>query len=341
MKTSNSFYVVSKSLDKVFQGKYNQLRQLLEYMELYSFWKFQKKLQKDGSFYCSDVFLSKKLNLARGTIIKNRKELKKKGFINFTTNIQKGSATYIFINTSKIEEIQNSNEDIGNINDLEEQDIEDEIQVIAKNAISEKETLLKFGVISGDKLYLDGYKVKPTKEKEVGNKKKSPEKKPKKEKSNALAIVEVQAPIQAEQMDYKQRIINAWNTIASRYETTPSIAIVTDARLKNFKNVLKLLNMNEYQFFNSINKALSESKFLRGIGKKWRADFDFFLNKNKILKVIEGAYRDNPNEVMEILQDPNRMGYKEAQDLREKIKMEQWLNDDFKKEKEEQSALPF
>ena len=128
VKTTSSFYLVSKSLDKVFRGRYNQLRQLIEYMELYSFWKFQKKLQKDGSFYCSDSFLAQKLNLARGTIIKNRKELKEKGFIDFTTSLQKGSATYIFINTSKIEEIQNSNEDIGSINDLEAQDIEDEIQ---------------------------------------------------------------------------------------------------------------------------------------------------------------------------------------------------------------------
>ena len=312
MKTSNSFYVVSKSLDKVFQGRYNQLRQLLEYMELYSFWKFQKRLQKDGSFYCSDVFLSKKLNLARGTIIKNRKELKEKVFINFTTNIQKESATYIFINTSKIEEIQNSNEDIGNINDLEAQDIEDEIQ--------EQPEILQ----------------EPIEEKQVSNKKKPTEKNTKKEESNALTIVQTNIPIE-DAVSYKQRIITAWNTIASRYETTPSIAIVTDTRLKKFKNILKFANMDEHQFFNAINKALSESKFLRGIGKKWRANFDFFLNQNSFLKVIEGAYRDNPNEIMEILQDPAKMSFKEAQELREKIEMEKWLHDE---EKEEPKALP-
>ena len=315
VKTTSSFYLVSKSLDKVFRGRYNQLRQLIEYMELYSFWKFQKKLQKDGSFYCSDSFLAQKLNLARGTIIKNRKELKEKGFIDFTTSLQKGSATYIFINTSKIEEIQNSNEDIGSINDLEAQDIEDEIQ--------EQPEILQ----------------EPIEEKQVSNKKKPTEKNTKKEESNALTIVQTNIPIE-DAVSYKQRIITAWNTIASRYETTPSVSIITDARLKNFKNVLKLLGMNEYQFFNAINKALAESKFLRGIGKKWRADFDFFLNKNKILKVIEGAYRDNPNEIMEILQDPAKMSFKEAEDLREKIKIKE-LEEKYKQEEaEEQLVLP-
>ena len=309
MKTTSSFYLVSKSLDKVFRGRYNQLRQLIEYMELYSFWKFQKKLQKDGSFYCSDSFLAQKLNLARGTIIKNRKELKEKGFIDFTTNLQKGSATHIFINASKIEEIQNSNEDIGSINDLEAQDIEDEIQgqpEILQESIEETSVVAKNATV----------------EKEVGK--------------TELAIVEAKAPIE-DAMSYKQRIITAWNTIASRYETTPSIAIVTDTRLKKFKNILKFANIDERQFFNAINKALSESKFLRGIGKKWRANFDFFLNQNSFLKVIEGAYKDNPNEIMEILQDPAKMSFKEAQELREKIEMERWLHDE---EKEEPKALP-
>ena len=40
---------------------------------------------------------------------------------------------------------------------------------------------------------------------------------------------------------------------------------------------------------------------------------------------------------MEILQDPAKMSFKEAQELREKIEMEKWLHDE---EKEEPKALP-
>ena len=148
-----------------------------------------------------------------------------------------------------------------------------------------------------------------------------------------LAIVE-KSPTNQE---YCERIKIAWNAIASRYETTPIINVVTETRLKHFKNLLKYYKIDEKQFFNSVNKALSESKFLRGIGKKWRADFDFFINKSSYLKAIEGAYRDNPNEIMEILQDPAKMSFKEAQELREKIEMEKWLHDE---EKEEPKALP-
>ena len=162
-----------------------------------------------------------------------------------------------------------------------------------------------------------------TVEKEVRNK----------ENSAELAVVEKSPSNQ----EYCERIKIAWNTIASRYETTPSVTVVTETRLKHFKNILKYYKIDEKQFFNSVNKALSESKFLRGIGKKWRADFDFFINKSSYLKAIEGAYRDNPNEIMEILQDPAKMSFKEAQELREKIEMEKWLHDE---EKEEPKALP-
>ena len=154
-----------------------------------------------------------------------------------------------------------------------------------------------------------------------------------KETTADLAIVEKSPSNQ----EYCERIKIAWNAIASRYETTPSVTVVTETRLKHFKNILQYYKIDEKQFFNSVNKALSESKFLRGIGKKWRADFDFFINKSSYLKAIEGAYRDNPNEIMEILQDPAKMSFKEAQELREKIEMEKWLHDE---EKEEPKALP-
>ena len=157
-----------------------------------------------------------------------------------------------------------------------------------------------------------------------------------KEKSTELAIVE-KSPTNQE---YCERIKIAWNAIASRYETTPSVTVVTETRLKHFKNLLKYYKIDEKQFFNSVNKALSESKFLRGIGKKWRADFDFFINKSSYLKSIEGAYRDNPNEIMEILQDPAKMSFKEAQELREKIKIKE-LEEKYKQEEtEEQLVLP-
>ena len=185
---------------------------------------------------------------------------------------------------------------------------------------------------------VDEKNLKPAKEKQVGNKKKSTEKKPKKEESNALTIVEMQAPIQAEQLDYKQRVINAWNFIASRYETTPKIQLLSEKRLKQFKNSLKFFNMDERTFFNRINETLRCSKYLRGLTKDWRADFDWFINPNNALKAFEGRYKDNPNRIMEILQDPASMSFREAQEAREKLKMEQWLHNE--EEAEEQKALP-
>lgn len=122
---------------------------------------------------------------------------------------------------------------------------------------------------------------------------------------------------------YKNKIVNAWNLVASKNDL-PKIIMLKDDRLKKFKAVLKYLNYDEKTFFNAINNALCHSKFLRGVGKKWRADFDFFLSKQKALKAIEGGYKDNENEFLERLQDVETMSYREAQQTREKLEMQQW-----------------
>lgn len=269
------------------------------------------KLRDDKSFYLSIQKINEECfgnKCSRNSIKKYLKGLEEKNFIQKFDG-EKGFANYFKLNFDHINSLVGQVETV-----IEEDYVENEIQeqpeipAVAKNETTE-------------------------------NKKKSSAKKTKKEESNALTIVETKVPIE-DAMSYKQRIITAWNTIASRYETTPSIAIVTDTRLKKFKNILKFANMDEHQFFNAINKALSESKFLRGIGKKWRANFDFFLNQNSFLKVIEGAYKDNPNEIMEILQDPSKMSFKEAEDLREKIKIKE-LEEKYKQEEaEEQLVLP-
>jgi hypothetical protein len=93
--------------------------------------------------------------------------------------------------------------------------------------------------------------------------------------------------------------------------------------------------MTEKEFFNAIHVALSESKFLRGVGKKWKASFDFFLSKQKVLKSIEGGYKDNPNEFLERLSDVETMTYSEAREARKDIALKQWEEKYRKIEKEQ------
>ena len=295
---STDFTKIPNRFFEIFSKDYNEMVVLLRLMNTMEAFNSWGKLKQDTSFYLS---LTKMVEMFQGNISKPT-------LLKHLDNLEKKG----FISKTKSNNPKQANfyiincEKINKLCDTKTREIfeEDEIP---------QEPAEEAPVVSKN----------ATVEKEVRNK----------ENSAELAVVEKSPSNQ----EYCERIKIAWNTIASRYETTPSVTVVTETRLKHFKNILKYYKIDEKQFFNSVNKALSESKFLRGIGKKWRADFDFFINKSSYLKAIEGAYRDNPNEIMEILQDPAKMSFKEAQELREKIEMERWLHDE---EKEEPKALP-
>ena len=290
---------------EIFNKDYNEMVLLLRLMNTMEDFNSRGKLQDDTSFYLSLTKMIEMFqgNISKPTLLKHLDNLEKKGFISKIKSNNPKQANFYIINCEKINKLcDTKTREIFEEDEIPQEPAE-ETPVVAKNATVENQ---------------DGYNLKPTDNKE---------------KSTELAIVEKSPSNQ----EYCERIKIAWNAIASRYETTPNVTVVTEVRLKHFKNLLKYYKIDEKQFFNSVNKALSESKFLRGIGKKWRADYDFFINKNSYLKAIEGAYRDNPNEIMEILQDPAKMSFKEAQELRDKIEMEKWLHDE---EKEEPKALP-
>ena len=295
---STDFTKIPNKFFEIFSKDYNEMIVLLRLMNTMEAFNSWGKLKQDTSFYLS---LTKMVEMFQGNISKPT-------LLKHLNNLEKKG----FVSKTKSNNPKQANyyiincEKINKLCDTKTREIFEEDEIPQEPA-EEAPVVAKNATV----------------EKEVRNK----------ENSAELAIVEKSPSNQ----EYCERIKIAWNAIASRYETTPSVTVVTETRLKHFKNILKYYKIDEKQFFNSVNKALSESKFLRGIGKKWRADFDFFINKSSYLKAIEGAYRDNPNEIMEILQDPAKMSFKEAQELREKIEMEKWLHDE---EKEEPKALP-
>ena len=303
LTVTENYTMIAKNLKKYFTDE-PLAYMILEFLydEALKFNSFGL-LTEDMSFYCpvSKIIEMFDGNVSSKTVLEKIKIIEKRNFIKKTPSKILKRPSYYRINFEKIKEVAKDKK-ITVCNEVPQESAK-ETSVVAKNATVEDQ---------------DVYNLKPADNKE---------------KSTELAIVE-KSPTNQE---YCERIKIAWNAIASRYETTPNITVVTETRLKHFKNILKYYKIDEKQFFNSVNKALSESKFLRGIGKKWRADFDFFINKSSYLKAIEGAYKDNPNEIMEILQDPAKMSFKEAQELRDKIEMERWLHDE---EKEEPKALP-
>ena len=69
----------------------------------------------------------------------------------------------------------------------------------------------------------------------------------------------------------------------------PRVAKLTDARIKAINARLK--EYSEEDIETAFVKA-ENSAFLRGDNGKWKAGFDWIMNPNNIVKILEGNYDD-------------------------------------------------
>lgn len=91
--------------------------------------------------------------------------------------------------------------------------------------------------------------------------------------------------------DICQQVADAWN---DSFSELPNVLKVSDKRkahinasVKFFKGRHKLDDKEEWR---SIFDYASKSDFLMGRSSDWSMDFDFIINKNNLLKVLEGKY---------------------------------------------------
>ena len=94
---------------------------------------------------------------------------------------------------------------------------------------------------------------------------------------------------------FREFDIEKINSVLEKY-SLPQIKILTDERKNKLKQRIKDAGGFD-EFINQMEKALDESSFLRGDSGKWRADFDFFLQKSKWQKAVEGGYADKEEEI--------------------------------------------
>lgn len=128
-----------------------------------------------------------------------------------------------------------------------------------------------------------------------------------------ISVVEKNATVaeknsETESIDYNF-IESKWNTIAVKYDLAKIINCKED-RIKKFKNVLKFFKLSEDEFFKNIDKAILESRFLRGLTSDWKCNFDFFLRKSSLQKTLEGVYKDNTNKT--------KISFREMEDIRQR-----------------------
>ncbi len=91
--------------------------------------------------------------------------------------------------------------------------------------------------------------------------------------------------------DICQQVADAWN---SSFSELPNVLKVSDKRKAHIKATIKFFSgkhdLNDSTQWLSIFEYAGKSDFLMGRANDWSMDFDFIINKNNLLKVLEGKY---------------------------------------------------
>lgn len=94
-----------------------------------------------------------------------------------------------------------------------------------------------------------------------------------------------------------KEIIDNLNSIFEKHHCA-GVKLLSRERKTKLLQRMKDSNLSFAQFCETIDSALENSPFLKGVGAKgWQANLDFFLQKSSWAKVIEGFYSDRCAEV--------------------------------------------
>lgn len=88
--------------------------------------------------------------------------------------------------------------------------------------------------------------------------------------------------------DQERMIIEHWNSFASEYGLLKLLKI-TDKRRSAIKQRLK---EKEFDFQIILNKIRQCSFLLGNNNRGWKVDFDFVINKNSYIYILEGKYSE-------------------------------------------------
>ena len=82
-----------------------------------------------------------------------------------------------------------------------------------------------------------------------------------------------------------EKAIELWNSIPS----LPNVIKLSDKRKLALKNLLKEYDWGQFE---QVIENIRTSSFLNGTSGRWQCSFDWILNRNNFLKVLEGQYKD-------------------------------------------------
>lgn len=69
------------------------------------------------------------------------------------------------------------------------------------------------------------------------------------------------------------------------------VRVLSDNRKRNIREIWRMdAKHQNIEFWAQYFRYAQKSQFLSGYETGWKADFDFLINKNKFIKIIEGSY---------------------------------------------------
>ncbi len=87
-----------------------------------------------------------------------------------------------------------------------------------------------------------------------------------------------------------QQIADLFKSICKSF---PAIRSLSDARIEKITESLNTYTVDD---FKAVFEAAESSSFLKGVDGGWKASFDWLIDKDNMLKVLEGNYTDNPKK---------------------------------------------
>ena len=107
------------------------------------------------------------------------------------------------------------------------------------------------------------------------------------DKEMDMVMEEEQEEEKKEEIDY-EKIIEVFNSLASNF---PKVSKLTKQRKSAIHSRIK---ENDLESVGKVFKLAQESPFLNGENERgWRADFDWIMNPNNFIKILEGKYQNN------------------------------------------------
>ena len=87
------------------------------------------------------------------------------------------------------------------------------------------------------------------------------------------------------------RLVNLWNVVCGR--VLPKVTTITDKRVRHIN--ARLDERPDFEFWKELFQKIANTQFLIGESDQgWKAGFDWAINPNNLVKIMEGNYERKP-----------------------------------------------